>query len=252
MKETTLYTSRPYGRMAYTHHHARDVHAAHILFVHGFKSDRFGSKAAFLQHFCHERGMGYTALDCMAHGESDGDMMNFTLGQALDDVTFCLHQIIDRPVILVGSSMGGWLGLRAAEQQPNRIRALIGIAPAPDFTAEISQAMNEEQLVEMANNGYIAQDSGYEEPYIFTRALIEDGYQHLMLHRDITYDGPVTILQGQQDTAVDWKKAQRISACLPKPATIHFIEDGDHSLSRPSDLKCLQDAILSLITPQGA
>lgn len=240
MKETTLYTDRSYGHMAYTNISAGQ---AHILFVHGFKSDRFGSKAAFLQSLCEQKGWGYTALDCMAHGESDGDMMDFSLTEALNDVLFTINTLIQKPVILIGSSMGGWLGLRAAEVQPESVKALIGIAPAPDFTAEIVQRMSEEQLVEMANNGYIAEDSGYEEPYIFTRTLIEDGQEHLMLHRAIPYDGPVTILQGKQDQAVSWEKAEHISNCLPQPATIHLIEDGDHSLSRPQDLDILKNTI---------
>lgn len=240
MNESADYMKRPYGQMAYDQIHGLNTQ---IMFLHGFKSDRKGSKSLFLKQLCQKEGWGYTAIDMMAHGESDGTMHDFTLSDALDDIMTTLDTIIEEPVILVGSSMGGWLGLRAAEERNDKIKAFIGLAAAPDFTAEIAARMDEEQLATIATQGYITQESGYDEPYIFTRKLIEDGQQHLLLHRLIDYHGPAHFIQGMQDDAVDWRKADRIASCLPEGAGITLIDDGDHSLSRPSDLAILEKII---------
>ena len=219
-----------------------------VLFLHGFKSDRKGSKAQFLADWCADHHVGFTAIDVMAHGESDGDMMDFSLTEALHDVLVTLDTIISKPVVLVGSSMGGWLALRAGEERPEKVQGLIGIAAAPNFTAEIAARMSAEQMAQMATQGYISEDSGYEEPYIFTRRLIEDGQTHLMLHRPIRYDGRVHLLQGKQDSAVAWEKAQRIADALTSDQVeVTLIEDGDHSLSRPQDLEKLSSALAPLL-----
>lgn len=235
---------RPYGNMVYDHIKGGQ---GHVVFLHGFKSDRKGSKAAFLKGWCADHDIGFTAIDMMAHGESEGDMMDFSLTEALNDVLYALDNLIDGPAVLVGSSMGGWLALRAAEERPEKVKGIVGIAAAPDFTAEIAARMTDEQLAQMATQGYITEESGYEEPYVFTRTLIEDGQDHLMLHRPIAYSGPVHLLQGQEDAAVDWRKAARIAEKLPNRADITLINDGDHSLSRPQDLEKCSTALASLL-----
>nr|HRJ12852.1 alpha/beta hydrolase [Alphaproteobacteria bacterium] len=105
-----------------------------VIFLHGFKSDMLGGKATALAEFCTARGQAFLRFDCRAHGQSDGDFSDFTIGGALEDTLHMLDNLTTGPQILVGSSMGGWLAFLCALHRPQRIKAIIGIAPAPDFT----------------------------------------------------------------------------------------------------------------------
>lgn len=220
-----------------------------VMFIHGFASDKGGSKATRLMDICRERGQGFISFDCTAHGESDGDMKTFTLSQALDDVLFMLDKVCDRPQIIIGSSMGGWLALRAAEKNPKKIAGIIGLAAAPDFTKEIEDSLSEQEIYSLETQGYftVAHDYG-PDPYIFSKALLEDGHSHTLLERPIKYDGPVRLIQGMEDPAVRWQKALMIEDKLAtRDCRTILIEDGDHSLSRDTDIKLIDWAIRDII-----
>lgn len=214
-----------------------------IVFLCGFKSDMDGSKAEFLDSLCRQTDRTFLRFDYFAHGKSDGDFMDFTIGKAVEDAAFMIEKFIAEPAIIIGSSMGGWVGLRLCEMIPNKIFGFIGIAAAPDFSAEIAGQLKETQKQSLAENGYFTEPSGYEEPYIFTNCFFEDGALHCLLHKTIATDKPVHLLQGKLDKAVPWEKAERIKRTLNGNAAITYIDDGDHSLSRPQDLEILQNAI---------
>jgi hypothetical protein len=139
--------------------------------------------------------------------------------------------------------MGGWIGLRAVQLIPHLIHGFIGIAAAPDFTRKIYNSLDDGHLAQLAEHGYIKEDSGYDEPYIFTRALFEDGENHCLLDKKIEYDGYVHLLQGKQDSSVHYDTPGLINHCFDGRAKITLIHDGDHSLSRPQDLDVLKQAI---------
>lgn len=219
-----------------------------VIFLPGFKSDMSGSKAVFLEQKCKEAGLAYARFDYSGHGESQGNFARLTLSDWLEDSELIIDNVLKRPVYVVGSSMGGWLGLRLAEKHPDKIKGFIGIAPAPDFTREVRAAMNDEQKFQMSQKGHFEAPSDYDEPYIFSKMLLDDGEDHFMLHRDIAYKGPVHILQGKADTAVPWEKALKIKECLKETdAKVTLIDDGDHSLSRPEDLEKLWAALSAVI-----
>lgn len=232
----------PNGQIAYEWVDG-DTDLPPIVFIHGFKSDMMGSKAEFLKQYCQETGRDFLRFDVSAHGQSDGDMMDFTIGKAIEDAQFMLTEALCRRAIIVGSSMGGWVGLRLMQLCPNKISGFVGIAAAPDFTHEISESLSDDQKRHLESQGFISEDSGYAEPYIFTQKLFDDGANHCLLNTDMKTDIPVTLLQGKKDSSVPWQKAQRIQSALGGTATIHFIDDGDHSLSRPQDLELLKSAI---------
>jgi pimeloyl-ACP methyl ester carboxylesterase len=214
-----------------------------IIFLTGFKSDMMGSKAEYLAHYCIEHNRTFLRFDFFGHGQSNGDFIDFTLSHAINDAIFMINTLIKKPAIIVGSSMGGWVGLRLMELIPNNIFGLIGIAAAPDFTAEIKSQLTPNLISDLNTNGFFEQESDYEEPYIFTKKLLDDGDQHCVLDRVIQINKPVHLLQGKVDNAVPWDKANRINKTLNGNATITFIDDGDHSLSRPQDLEILKSAI---------
>jgi pimeloyl-ACP methyl ester carboxylesterase len=214
-----------------------------IVFLCGFKSDMMGSKAQWLCDYCATNDRTFLRFDYFAHGQSGGDFMDFTIGHAVDDALFMLDKFIHEPSIIIGSSMGGWVGLRVLEMRIEDVFGFIGIAAAPDFTAEIKRKLSDEQKADLNRKGYFEEESGYEEPYIFTQALLDNGDVHCMLNRVIKTERPVHLIQGKLDTSVPWEKANGIQAMVGGLADVTFIDDGDHSLSRPQDLDVLKLAI---------
>ncbi len=215
-----------------------------IIFLCGFKSDMGGTKAEWLADYCRANNRTYLRFDYFAHGQSKGDFKDFTIGKAVDDALFMLDEFIIRPALVIGSSMGGWVGLRLLEQRVKTdIYGFIGLAAAPDFTTEIKSRLSDTQKKDLAEKGFFEEPSDYGEPYVFTHALLEDGEVHCMLNKTILTDRPIALIQGKQDKSVEWGKAHRINDMVSGVASIHFIEDGDHSLSRPQDLKLLQNVI---------
>ena len=242
-------------KIAYVHSKTKsaaqnpDDKAPGIIFLPGFKSNMSGSKATYLETMSEHYDIPYIRFDYSGHGLSDGHFYKLCLSDWLADIDFILKKLVpDTPQIIVGSSMGGWLGLRIAEEYPDIAAGFVGIASAPDFTREISAQMSGAQRMEMDEQGYFELENEYsDEPYIFTKNLLVDGEDHCMLDRQISYDGPVRLLQGMQDTDVEWKKAFRIKDALKtNDVDVTLIEDGEHSLSRPEDLETLWYHVHSL------
>ena len=222
--------------------------APSVVFCGGFKSDMRGSKAQFLENLCQEQDLSYVRFDYTGHGESDGAFEEGSIGSWRDDARDVLEHICpkDREIILVGSSMGGWISLLLARELPKRITGLVLIAPAPDFTSEIWERLSAEQQALVTKNGIVDLPNDYsDEPYRLSKILFDDGKNHHMLHDEIAISCPVSILQGKLDKDVPWEKACRIQEALKtESCDVILIKDGGHSLSRPEDLKILGDTVL--------
>jgi pimeloyl-ACP methyl ester carboxylesterase len=219
-----------------------------VLFLGGFKSDMTGTKALYLQEECAARGQAFLRFDYSGHGQSKGRFEEGTIGGWTSQAQEMLGLLPKGGVIVVGSSMGGWIALNLLLRVPARIAGVIGIAAAPDFTQSIEPRMTPAQHAEMAAHGFIAVPSAYgAEPYIYTKALIEDGRAHVLLDRVHPIDVPLLLLQGRKDDAVPWQTAEAIRAAFPGPLTeITYREEGDHRLSGPEDLACLGEALRQL------
>ncbi|MCB9990246.1 MAG: alpha/beta hydrolase [Rhodospirillales bacterium] len=214
-----------------------------VLFCGGFRSDMEGTKALCLEEFCRDRGQGFVRFDYSGHGASEGAFEDGTIGSWLDDTLVVLERLTQGSVLIIGSSMGGWIALQAALTLPDRVKGMIGIAAAPDFTREIYQdELDDAQRALLKTQGYIDVPSAYsDEPYRITKALIEDGESHCLLDKELALDIPVKLLQGMQDSDVPWQKAYRTKNALVDEdrAEVILIESGDHRLSRPEDLALL-------------
>lgn len=210
-----------------------------VVFLGGFASDMTGTKAMALDAFCAATGRGFLRFDYSGHGQSSGNFTDGTIGAWCDDVLTVLDQLTQGPQILVGSSMGGWLMLLAALARPMRIHALIGLAAAPDFTEELMwETMDAAMRARLMKEGRIEEPSAYsEQPYVITRALIEDGRRHLLLQGAINIDRPVRLIHGQADIDVPFSISLRLADHLvSSDVVVTLVKDGDHRLSRQQDI----------------
>lgn len=224
-----------------------------VVFLAGFRSDMTGEKATALAAFCAARGQAMLRFDYSGHGASGGRFEDGTIGRWAEDALTVIDRASQGPLILVGSSMGGWIALLAARARPERVAGLLGIAAAPDFTEVLMwQAMSFEQRAALMSHGVLQVPSQYGDPYPITRALIEDGRNHLLLHERIAIDCPVRLLHGQCDPDVPWEFALRIAEQLTSlDVRIILVKDGDHRLSRPQDLALLRQTLTALLGENG-
>jgi pimeloyl-ACP methyl ester carboxylesterase len=212
-----------------------------LVFLPGFMSDMTGDKASHLAALCETRGHACLRLDYSGHGASGGAFEDGTIGRWTQDALFLIDRLTEGKLILVGSSMGGWIALLAAIARPGRIAGLIGIAAAPDFTETlIRPSLTPAQQETLARDGVLRVPSAYGGEQIFTRALLEDGRKNQLLGGQIPIACPVRLLQGQCDEEVPWHTALRIAERLDsQDVQVTLIKDGTHRLSRPQDLALL-------------
>ena len=225
-----------------------------VVFLPGFRSDMNGDKATALASFCAERGVGMLRFDYSGHGASSGDFLDGTIGAWTADALAAIDALTEGKLILVGSSMGGWIALLTAVARPDRIAALVGIAAAPDFTQRLMwEAMAPPERATLERDGVLYVPSQYGDPTPITRRLIQDGANHLVLTGPIPIHCPVRLLHGQADPDVPWELALRIAEQLETPdVRITLVKDGDHRLSRPADLALLRQTVTVLLDQDGA
>jgi len=213
-----------------------------FVWLGGFKSDMAGTKAETLARWAEARGQGFVRFDYFGHGQSEGRFEDGTISRWLSDTLAVIDQRTEGPLVLVGSSMGGWLALLAARARPKRVAGLLLIAPAADFTERLMWAgMRTSDKAAIMSDGRIEEASQYSsEPNIITRALIEDGRTHLLMDQPYPFAGPVRILQGGADPDVPVAHVEALAALIQSDdLALEIIPDGDHRLSRPADLERL-------------
>lgn len=232
-------------RLAYRHSAGRNPG---IVFLSGYASDMTGTKAGALEAAARHAGIAFLRFDYRGHGQSEGRFEESTIGQWKDDALAIFDALTEGPQILVGSSMGGWIALLIALARPERVRAVVGIAAAPDFTQRlVAASLSDTQKKELAENGVIYEPSEYGPPLPFTRALIEDGRNHLLLDAPIPFVGKVRLLYGQRDLSVPWETGLKLAEALgTADVRLTFVKDGDHRLSRPEDIALLIQTVEEL------
>jgi pimeloyl-ACP methyl ester carboxylesterase len=222
-----------------------------VVFLGGFMSDMSGTKAARLHEFCAARGQAFVRFDYFGHGASSGDFAQATVGRWKDDTLAVIDRLTEGPLVLVGSSIGGWLMLLAALARPGRVAALVGIASAPDATEALMWPRFPQSLRDtILREGAARVPSAYaSEGYLITRALIEDGKRHL-LPADLRISCPVRLLHGLADEDVPWRTSLELAAKIAADdVQVILVKDGDHRLSREQDLALLLRTIEPLLAP---
>lgn len=239
----TTFLDTPQGRrIAY---HRTEGQGPCIVFLGGLKSDMAGTKAVHLEAWARARGSAYLRLDYSGHGESSGSFEEGCIGDWHEDVLAAVDELCEGPLVVVGSSMGGWQALLLAQARPERIAGMVTIAAAPDFTEDGYWAgFTDEQKRTLERDGQVEMPSDYMEPYIITRRLIEDGRNRLVLRDPLRLPFPVRCLQGTADTAVSTETALRLldhADC--DDMRLLLVKDADHRFSDGPCLSLIEAAI---------
>ncbi len=242
MSDPQYLTTSAGRRLAYRR---RDGRGPTIVFLPGYMSDMEGSKALALEAWCESQGRAFLRFDYGGCGISHGDFEEQSLADWQGDAVAMIDSV-EGPVVLVGSSMGGWIMLLAALTRPERVAGLIGIAAAPDFT---DWGFSDADKATIARDGRLVEETPYgDQPYVTTRAFWDSGESLKLLGAEIPIDAPVRLLHGQADPDVPFDISLRIAQRL-RSADVQtiLVKDGDHRLSRPQDIALLIATLSQLL-----
>ena len=226
-------------RLAYHHTEGR---GPAVVFLPGYASDMTGGKATALEAWAKRAGRAFLRFDYAGCGASEGRFEEQTLADWRDDALAMMDHAVTGPVVLVGSSMGGWLMLLAAKARAGRIHALVGVAPAPDFT---DWGFSPEEKMYLLQHGRLERPNPYgPKPTLYTRAFWQSGEANRVMFGEIAVDCPVRFLQGQKDPDVPWHRTCRLAELI-RSADVQtwLVKDGDHRLSRDADIALLIRAV---------
>ena len=233
--------------IAYKIHQTKKIFPT-IVFLHGLMSSMESSKATFLHQWCEEYDLPFIRFDNFGSGSSSGLFSDQTISTWLDGAESVIKNLCPNGVILVGSSMGGWVSLLAAMRNPELVKGLVGIAPAPDFTEDMWNSLSDNDQKLMVSNGSITFTAG---PYSYniSNNLIKNGKTHLLLQQDrLPISCKVRLIHGMEDKEVSYHKSLKlISKISSDDALCTLVKTGTHSLSRPEDLNLIAQNLISVI-----
>lgn len=216
-----------------------------VVFLPGYMSDMLGGKAQALAAWAEREGRALVRLDYSGCGESEGNFEDGTLDIWRDDVLAVIHHVVSGPLVLVGSSMGGWLMLLVGLAMGDQVTSIVGIAAAPDFT---NWDFDDADRYQIEGKGRIERPSDYGyEPMVITKSFWRSGQDNLQLTGEIAIDCPVRLIHGQQDPDVPWDISMQLADHVrSSDVQTILIKDGDHRLSRDQDIALLIDTIKML------
>ena len=219
-----------------------------VVFLSGYRSDMEGTKAVHLQDWARAQGRAFLRFDYSGHGVSGGRFEDGCIGDWAEDAQAVIDAVTSGPVVLVGSSMGGWIACLLARRMARRIAGLVGIAAAPDFTEDgFWASFDEDQRRVLMAEGQVALPSDYDTPYIVTRHLIEDGRRHLVLRAPLPMPWPVRLLQGSADTAVSRETLLRLFDHIDSPdLRMTLVRGADHRFSDPACLALIERSLAEI------
>ncbi|WP_424830999.1 alpha/beta fold hydrolase [Ruegeria sp.] len=233
-------------RLAY---HKSEGAGPTVVFLGGLKSDMEGTKAIYLEAWARQRGQAFLRFDYSGHGESSGAFADGCIGDWHEDTIAAVSALTEGPLVVVGSSMGGWQALLLVREMPERVAGMVTIAAAPDFTEDGYWAsFTDAQKAALDTVGHVELPSDYMEPYVITRRMIEDGRQRLVLRSPLHLPFPVRFLQGTADTAVSTETAVRLlEHAQGTDMRLTLVKDADHRFSDGPCLGMIEQAVLDVI-----
>ncbi|RVV99215.1 alpha/beta hydrolase [Mesobaculum littorinae] len=216
-----------------------------VVFLGGFRSDKEGTKAVYLEDWARRQGRAFLRFDYSGHGSSSGAFEDGAIGDWAEDAISAIGALTEGPQILVGSSMGGWISLLVAKAMPEAVAAIVGIAAAPDFTEDgFWASMTREEVEAMTETGRIERPSEYGEPLVVTQRLIEEGRTQLVLRDPLVLPMPVRLLQGTADEDVDVSVALKLlTHAEAGDMHLRLVKGADHRFSTPDCLALIEAAV---------
>ncbi len=225
-----------------------------VVFLGGFRSDKEGTKALYLEEWAARRGRAFLRFDYSGHGQSSGDFLDGSIGDWFEDALAIIDALTFGPQILVGSSMGGWISLLVALSAPQIVAGVVTIAAAPDFTEDDMWAgFDARQRERLLVDGQVELPSDYsDDPYVITRKLIEDGRKNLILRSPVPMPFPVRFLQGTDDADVDRSVADRLlHQAKGEDIRLTLVKGADHRFSSPDCLALIVHSLEDVIARAG-
>ncbi len=225
-----------------------------LMWLGGYRSDMLGTKAQALEDWAKTRNFSCCRHDYSGHGESEGNFIDGTISRWLEESLAVFDRITTGDQILIGSSMGAWVALRMAQElckrvSDTRLKGMLLLAPAPDFTHELMKPeLTAEHKAQLSDRGFMEEVSQYsEDPNIYTKALFDDGDKNRVMTGLIKTGCPVHIIQGINDLDVPYRHAMKLLNYLPgENVTMTLVKDGDHRLSRDSDIALMLRSVATL------
>ncbi len=225
-----------------------------VVFLSGYRSSMIGIKASYIDNMTENMPCDYLRFDYSGHGESEGIFTDLTLSDWIDDSQEVIQHVCGtvRPVILVGSSMGGWIAIKLFERLKNPITHFIGLAPAPDFTNILMKQYREtvDFKRQIADKGYVEAVCDYGgDNFIITEKFLTDADNNAVLHKPIYFESPVHIIQGMKDTDVPYRHALLLAETLTSQhIKIELLKSSNHRLSEPHELLVMKNAIMAAVS----
>ena len=218
-----------------------------ILYTHGLYSDPWGRKPDAVRDWCLNNGIDFYRYELVGHGADIKNYENVDVNLWKAQILEVIDTIIEGDIIVVGSSLGGWLSLLAAETRPDRVKAVLGLAAAPDFTVDLEDKyLTKEQNETIQRQGRL-EFTNNDFTYIFTKRLMDTGRENQMLNRTIEISCPVQLIQGQEDASLDWRKALHIAQAISgKNVTVKLLKHSNHRLGEDSDLAVVLQSLDSI------
>jgi len=215
-----------------------------LLYTHGFCSDPWGRKPEEIKKWCEANDIPMYRYELAGHGSDKARFEETDINIWKAQILEIIDKYIEGPIIVAGSSLGGWLSLLAAVARPNRIKGVLGLAAAPDFTADWLFHITPDLMAELQKNGKFT-FPGQSITYTITKHLLDSGNQNLILDKpSIPILCPVVLIQGMKDTSVDWHKALLISEHLETPdVTVKLLKNANHRLNEDHDIAEILSAL---------
>lgn len=228
------------------------THKITALYIHGMYSDPWGRKPEAVKSYCEDNGIDFLRFELIGHGSDKDNYEKIDINILKAQVLEVIDKLTDGDLLALGSSLGGWLSLIAAIERPQRVKGIIGLAAAPDFTVDlVEKYFTKEQNHELEEQGRLLFTNN-DFTYVFTKQFFDSGRQNQLLNHKLAINCPIHLLQGMKDASLDWRKAIKISECVESSdVTIKLLKESNHRLGKDEDLQEICASIESIVKNRG-
>ena len=245
------YINSRYGKIAYQRNLA-DKTGASIIFLGGLMSDMEGTKASYLHQYAEDNNLNYIRFDYYGHGESEGSFIDGNISIWKQNTVDIITELANDKVILIGSSLGGWLMNLVIPEIDRKLQGMIGIAPAPDFSKllmwDTFDNQIKEQLISKGRYDLTKEYNGEEYSYPITKKFIDDGNNNLILNSKIKVECPVRLLHSIDDESVPYTlSVELMNNYDHDDIQLLLLKDKGHSVSDSTSLQIIKASLEEIL-----